>query len=111
MQQKLHIKIGDSVKVISGESNGQEGTVLSIDKKKMRAGAPVCAKVEGVNLMKKHQKPSAADPQGGIVETEAGIHISNLMVVHKGQATRIGRKLNADGKLVRYSKKSGEEIK
>ena len=105
MQQKLHIKIGDSVKVISGESNGQEGTVLSIDKKKMRA------KVEGVNLMKKHQKPSAADPQGGIVETEAGIHISNLMVVHKGQATRIGRKLNADGKLVRYSKKSGEEIK
>jgi len=105
MQQKLHIKVGDSVKVISGESNGQEGKILSIDKKKMRA------KVEGVNIIKKHQKPSAQDPQGGIVEMEAGIHISNLMVVHNGQATRIGRKENKDGKLVRYSKKSGEEIK
>lgn len=105
MQQKLHIKVGDAVKVISGESNGQEGKILSIDKKKMRA------KVEGVNLIKKHQKPSAADPQGGIVEMEAGIHISNLMVVHNGQATRVGRKLDKDGKLVRYSKKSGEEIK
>lgn len=105
MQQKIHIKVGDAVKVISGESNGQEGKILSIDKKKMRA------KVEGVNLMKKHQKPSAADPQGGIVEMEAGIHVSNLMVVHNGDATRIGRKMNADGKLVRYSKKSGDEIK
>ena len=105
MQQKLHIKVGDTVKVISGESTGQEGNILSIDKKKMRA------KVEGVNLIKKHQKPSAADPQGGIVELEAGIHISNLMVVHGGQASRLGRKMNADGKLVRYSKKSGEEIK
>lgn len=105
MQQKLHIKVGDAVKVISGESNGQEGKILSIDKKKMRA------KVEGVNLMKKHMKPSAADPQGGIVEKEAGIHISNLMVVHNGQASRLGRKLDANGKLVRYSKKSGEEIK
>jgi large subunit ribosomal protein L24 len=105
MQQKLHIKVGDTVKVISGESNGQEGKVLSIDKKKMRA------KVEGVNLVKKHQKPSAQDPQGGIVEMEAGLHVSNLMVVHNGQATRIGRKENKEGKLVRYSKKSGEEIK
>ena len=105
MQQKLHIKVGDAVKVISGESNGQEGKILSIDKKKMRA------KVEGVNLMKKHMKPSAADPQGGIVEMESGIHISNLMVVHNGQASRLGRKLDANGKLVRYSKKSGEEIK
>lgn len=105
MQQKLHIKVGDTVKVISGESNGQEGKVLSIDKKKMRV------KVEGVNLVKKHQKPSAQDPQGGIVEMEAGLHISNLMVVHNGQATRIGRKENKEGKLVRYSKKSGEEIK
>ena len=105
MQQKLHIKVGDTVKVISGESNGQEGKVLSIDKKKMRA------KVEGVNLVKKHQKPSAQDPQGGIVEMEAGLHVSNLMVVHNGQATRIGRKDNKEGKLVRYSKKSGEEIK
>ncbi|MDA9275127.1 MAG: 50S ribosomal protein L24 [Crocinitomicaceae bacterium] len=104
MQQKLHIKIGDTVKVISGESTGQEGAILSIDKKKMRA------KVGGVNLIKKHQKPSAAEPQGGIVEMEAGIHISNLMIVHNGQATRVGRKLNKEGKLVRYSKKSGEEL-
>ena len=105
MQQKLHIKVGDTVKVLSGEANGQQGTVLSIDRKKMRAT------VEGVKLVKKHQKPSAANPEGGIVETEAGIHISNLMVVQNGVATRIGRKLNKDGKLVRYSKKSGEEIK
>lgn len=105
MQQKLHIKVGDTVKVISGESNGQEGKILSIDRKKLRA------KVEGVNLAKKHQKPSATDPQGGIVEQEAGIHISNLMIVVKGEASRIGRKPNKDGKIVRYSKKSGEEIK
>ena len=105
MQQKLHIKVGDTVKVISGEANGQEGNVLSIDRNKMRAT------VEGVNLMKKHQKPSASNPEGGIVETEAGIHVSNLMVVVNGEATRIGRKPNKDGKIVRYSKKSGEEIK
>lgn len=105
MQQKLHIKVGDTVKVISGESNGQEGNVLSIDRKKMRVI------VEGLNLVKKHQKPSASNPEGGILDIEAGIHISNLMLVHKGQATRIGRKENKEGKLVRYSKKSGEEIK
>ena len=104
-QQKLHITVGDSVKVLAGESNGQEGKILSIDKIKSRAI------VEGVNLIKKHTKPSAADPQGGIVETEAGIHISNLMIVHNGQASRLGRKENKEGKLVRYSKKSGEEIK
>ena len=105
MQQKLHIKVGDTVKVISGEANGQEGNILSIDRNKMRA------KVEGVNLMKKHQKPNAANPEGGILETEAGIHISNLMLIHNGQASRIGRKADKDGKIVRYSKKSGEEIK
>jgi large subunit ribosomal protein L24 len=105
MQEKLHIKVGDTVKVLSGTSRDQEGKILTIDRKKMRAI------VEGVNLIKKHSKPSATDPQGGIVEKEAGIHISNLMVVHKGQASRVGRKVNKDGKLVRYSKKSGEEIK
>jgi len=104
MQQKLHIKVGDTVKVISGESKGQEGQVLTIDRKKSRAT------VGGVNLVKKHAKPSAADPQGGIIEKEGTIHISNLMVVVKGQASRIGRKENAKGILVRYSKKSGEEI-
>lgn len=105
MQKKLHIKVGDTVKVLSGESRGQEGTVLTIDRKKERVT------VSGVNMIKKHAKPSASDPQGGIIEKEGGIHISNLMVVVKGQASRIGRKENAEGKLVRYSKKSGEEIK
>ena len=105
MQKKLHIKVGDTVKVLSGESRGQEGTVLSIDRNKERAT------VSGVNVVKRHMKPSAAEPQGGIVEKEGGIHIYNLMVVVKGQASRIGRKPNANGKLVRYSKKSGEEIK
>ena len=105
MQHKLHIKIGDTVKVISGESKGSEGKIVTIDRKKARAT------VEGVNLVKKHQKPSATDPQGGIVETEAGIHISNLLVVVKGEASRLGRKADKDGKMVRYSKKSGEEIK
>ena len=105
MQQKLHIKVGDTVKVLSGESLGQEGKILAIDKKKLRAV------VEGVNMIKRHTKPSAKDPQGGIVEREAAIHISNLMVVHNGVATSIGRKMNDKGKLVRYSKKSGEEIK
>lgn len=105
MQKKLHIKVGDSVKVLSGESRGQEGKILVIDKKKDRAT------VEGLNLMKRHTKPSASDPQGGIVERESGIHISNLMVVQNGTASRVGRKMNDAGKLVRYSKKSGQEIK
>jgi large subunit ribosomal protein L24 len=105
MQNKLHIKVGDTVKVLSGESRGQEGKILVIDKKKNRAT------VEGLNMVKRHAKPSASNPQGGIVEKEGGIHVSNLMVVHNGKATRVGRKLNGAGKLVRYSKKSGEEIK
>jgi large subunit ribosomal protein L24 len=105
MLKKLHIKVGDTVKVLSGESRGQEGKILVIDKKKNRAT------VEGLNIVKRHAKPSASNPQGGIVEKEGGIHISNLMVVHNGNASRVGRKLNGAGKLVRYSKKSGEEIK
>ena len=105
MLKKLHIKVGDTVKVLSGESRGQEGKILVIDKKKNRAT------VEGLNVVKRHAKPSASNPQGGIVEKEGGIHISNLMVVHNGTTSRVGRKLNGAGKLVRYSKKSGEEIK
>jgi large subunit ribosomal protein L24 len=105
MQKKLHIKVGDTVKILSGESRGQEGKILVIDKKKDRVT------VEGVNMIKKHAKPSASNPEGGIEEKEGTIHISNLMVVNKGVASRIGRKLNKEGKLVRYSKKSGEEIK
>ncbi len=105
MQKKLHVKVGDTVKVIAGEALGQEGKILTVDRKKMRAT------VEGLKMIKRHSKPSAADPQGGIIEKEGTIHISNLMIVVKGEASRIGRKLNKDGKLVRFSKKSGEEIK
>ena len=102
---KLHIKKGDTVKVLSGADNGKTGKITSVDREKGRA------LVEGINLVSKHTKPSAANPQGGIVKREASVHISNLMVVDsKGQASRIGRKLNKDGKLVRYSKKSGEVL-
>ncbi|MDQ3048172.1 MAG: 50S ribosomal protein L24 [Bacteroidota bacterium] len=107
MQSKLHIKKNDSVKVISGDSKGQEGKVLSIDRTKNRAI------VEGVNLVSKHTKPNAKSPQGGIVKQEASIHISNLMLIEAGtgKPTRTGRKLDDSKKLVRYSKKSGEVIK
>lgn len=108
MPTKFHIKKGDTVKVIAGDSKGQQGKVLKIETKKLRAI------VEGVNLASKHTKPNASTPQGGIVKKEAPIHISNLMVVDaKGMATRTGRKLDSKGKLVRFSKKSKtqEEIK
>jgi large subunit ribosomal protein L24 len=105
MMSKLHIKTGDTVKVLSGTDNGKTGKVTSVVLEKGRAF------VEGINMVSKHTKPSAANPQGGIVKREASIHISNLMVVDsKGQASRIGRKLNEDGKLVRYSKKTGEVL-
>jgi large subunit ribosomal protein L24 len=107
MQVKLHIKKGDTVKAIAGNSKGQEGKVISVDRNKMRA------LVEGLNIISKHTKPNAQNTQGGIVKQEAPIHISNLMVVDgKGNATRIGRKVSEeDNKIVRYSKKSGEVIK
>ena len=105
MQKKLHIKVGDTVKVLSGENRGQEGQVLSIDRKKNRAV------VEGVNVIKKHVKPDSANPQGGIVEKEAALHVSNLMLVHNGTPTRVGRRKDKDGKLVRYAKKTQEDIK
>lgn len=102
---KVHVKKGDKVRVIAGDDKGHEGKVLSVDLSHNRAI------VEGVNLVKKHTKPSAKHPEGGIVEKESSIHISNLMLVdNKGVATRIGRRLE-DGKNVRYSKKTGEEIK
>ncbi|HBL73638.1 MAG: 50S ribosomal protein L24 [Bacteroidetes bacterium GWF2_42_66] len=107
MQKKLHIKKGDTVIVNAGNYKGQQGKVLEVIRKTERAI------VEGVNMIKKHTKPNAANPQGGIVEKEAPIHVSNLMLKDpkSGKATRIGRKLDEKGKLVRYSKKSGEEIK
>jgi large subunit ribosomal protein L24 len=106
MQSKLHIKKGDTVKVIAGNEKGRQGKVLRIDRVKLRAI------IEGLNLVSKHTKPNAANPQGGILKQEAGIHISNLMVIDsKGQATRIGRRMDEKKNLVRYSKKSGEVIK
>ncbi len=107
MQRKLHIKKGDTVVVIAGNYKTKEGKVLEVIR------ATEKAIVEGVNMVKKHTKPNATHPQGGIVEKEAPIHISNLMIKDPktGKPTRIGRKLNDKGKLVRYSIKSGEEIK
>lgn len=104
MQKKLHIKKGDTVVVIAGEFKGKDGKVISVDRDKNRA------KVEGLNLVKKHSKPSAKNPQGGIIEEEAGIHISNLMLMVGGKATRVGRKTEGN-KTVRYSKKTQEVIK
>jgi large subunit ribosomal protein L24 len=107
MNKKLHVKKGDLVFVNAGEYKGKQGRILEVLVKKERAI------VEGVNIMSKHTKPNAKSPQGGIVKKGAPIHISNLMLVDpaSGKPTRIGRKLNENNKLVRYSKKSGEEIK
>ena len=107
MQKKLHIKKGDQVMVITGEYKGQKGRVLTIDRDKQRAI------VEGVNMVSKHTKPNANNPQGGITKQEAPVHVSNLNLVDpsSGDGSRIGRKLNDKNKLVRYAKKSGEEIK
>ncbi len=104
---KLHIKKGDTVYVNTGEDKGKTGRVLSVLVKEQRAI------VEGINMVSKHAKPNAKNPQGGIVKMEAPIHISNLNLIDpkSGVATRIGRKKNEEGDLVRYSKKSGEEIK
>lgn len=104
---KLHIKKGDIVYVNTGENRGAKGKVLKVLVEEQRAI------VEGVNMVSKSCKPDAKHPQGGIVKQEAPIHISNLNVIDPktGKPTRIGRKLNEEGKLVRYSKKSGEEIK
>ncbi|MCQ2226790.1 MAG: 50S ribosomal protein L24 [Bacteroidales bacterium] len=104
---KLHIKKGDIVIVNAGDDKGREGKVLSVDPKNQKAI------VEGLNIIKKHTKPSASNPQGGIVEKEAPIHISNLNLKDPktGAATRVGIRVDADGKKVRIAKKSGEEIK
>ncbi len=104
---KLHIKKGDTVYVNTGEDRGKTGKVLKVLVDKQRAV------VEGINIVTKSQKPSAKNPQGGFVKVEAPVHISNLNVLDpkSGKPTRIGRKLNEEGKLFRYAKKSGEEIK
>ena len=103
-QTKLHIKTGDTVMVIAGNSKGKTGVIKSVITEKSRAI------VEGVNLQTKRVKPSASNPQGGIEKREGSIHISNLMVVENGKPVRTGRKLNDKGKLQRYSKSTGKFI-
>lgn len=102
---KLHIKTGDTVKVIAGNEKGKSGTVKQVLTTKDRVI------IEGLNIVKKHIKPSATNPNGGIENVEAGIHISNLQLVDpkSGETTRVGKKV-VDGKLQRFSKKSGEVI-
>jgi len=107
MQTKLHIKKGDTVMVITGDSKGQQGKVLKVDTEKNRAI------VEGINMVSKHTKPNAKSPHGGIMKKESPVHISNLMVIDStGKPTRTGRRIDSKKDMsVRYSKKSGEVIK
>ncbi len=100
MQKKTHIKKGDMVKVLAGENRGDTGRVLEVDRESLTA------LVEGLNINKKHSKPTTANPQGGIVEKEGPIHVSNLMLIDakSGKAGRVGRKVGKDGKLERYVK-------
>ncbi|UCG28649.1 MAG: 50S ribosomal protein L24 [Bacteroidales bacterium] len=107
MGSKLHIRKGDTVAVITGEYKGQQGKVLEVIIKERRAI------VEGVNMVSKHTKPNAQNPQGGIIRKEAPVHISNLLLVDPstGKPTRIGRRPDKRDKLVRFARKSGEEIK
>ena len=104
--KKIHIKKGDTVYVNAGNDKGKTGKVLSVDPSKDRAI------VEGINMVSKHTKPNAQNPQGGIIKQEAGIHVSNLQLIdpQSGKPTRTGHKV-VDGKKIRYAKKSGEEIK
>jgi large subunit ribosomal protein L24 len=104
-QAKLNIRKGDIVKVIAGDSKGSQGRVLEVLRNKNKV------LVEGVNLVSKHSKPNAKQTQGGIIKKEAAIHISNVLLIDgKGNATRVGRKME-ENKLVRFSKKSEEVIK
>ena len=100
MQKKTHIKTGDLVKVLAGVDRTKQGRVLEVDRDRMTAV------VEGLRINKKHSKPSTASPQGGIVDKEGPIHISNLMLIDAktGEPGRVGRRLNKEGKLERYVK-------
>lgn len=103
--KKLKIKTGDTVRVVAGDHKGSEGKVMNVNLEKNKAI------VEGVNMVSKHEKPSAKNPQGGIVKKEAFIHISNLSLIDSksGETTRVGYEMR-DGKKVRFSKKSNEVI-
>ena len=102
---KLHVKKGDQVKVLAGDDKGKTGKVLRVYPTENRA------LVEGVNMVTKHRKPSAQNTSGKIEKLEAPVHVSNLMVVVGGTPTRIGRKLNENGKLQRVAKRTGDLIK
>lgn len=99
----MKIKKGDTVKVITGKDNGKEGKVISVDLKKGKV------LVEGINIITKHAKPSAANQNGGIIQKEAPIDASNIMFVHKGKTTRVGFKMEND-KKVRFAKTTGDII-
>lgn len=104
--KKYHVKTGDTVLVIAGNSRGKTGKIVAVIKEKD------AAIIEGLNIVKRHIKPTASNPNGGIVEKEAPIHISNLKLVDfaTGLPTKTGRRLNAQGKLQRYSKKTEQFI-
>lgn len=106
-QPKLKIRKGDLVKVIAGDSKGSQGKVLEV------IAATSRVVVEGANMVSKHTKPNATNPNGGIIKQEASLHISNVMLIDpkSGKPTRVGRKRTDAGKLVRVAKISGEEIK
>ncbi|MDR1150763.1 MAG: 50S ribosomal protein L24 [Clostridiales bacterium] len=101
---KLKLKIGDFVRVMVGKNKGQEGKVLSVDRIKNRVV------VENINLVTKHQKPNAQNQQGTLVKQEASVHASNVMFISDGIPTRLGIKINDDGKRIRFSKKNNKLI-
>ena len=102
---KLHVKKGDTVKVLSGDDKNKTGEIKKIN---LQEGTAI---VDGVNMVTKHRKPDADNPSGSIVKLEAPIRVSKLMLVAGGEATRVGRKRNDQGKLQRYAKKTGDFIK
>ncbi|WP_347157132.1 50S ribosomal protein L24 [Pontibacter chitinilyticus] len=105
-KKKLHVKTGDTVKVIAGDERGKTGRITAVNAEKQRVT------IEGLNLVTKHNKPSAKNPQGGIEKVEAPIHASNVMLVDpkSGETTKAARRTNSEGKSERYSKKTGEVI-
>lgn len=106
MFKRLKIKKGDMVVITSGDNKGKQGRVIEVNREKDTVV------VEGMNMITRHRKPSAQNPQGGIEKKEAGIHISNVMLLDaKGNVTRVGRRRNEAGKLERFAKKTGEAIK
>lgn len=104
-KKKLHVKTGDTVKVIAGDERGKSGRIIAVNLNTQRVT------IEGLNLVTKHAKPSAKNPQGGISKVEAPVHASNVALVNaKGETIKAGSRKNSEGKTERYSKKTGEVI-